>query len=130
MAMRLGKETGNTPKAKDGGVKGVCPWDKKWPPPKGTGDYYVDLNVDNFEYTSPVGSFSANQHGIHDLGGNVWEWCEDKWSPTVSARMLRGGVLVHLDALIPCCRLAAASTARAFDVCSRMVLIGEMASLS
>lgn len=39
--------------------------------------------------TKPVGSKEANELGIHDMTGNVWEWCEDFVSG--SFRPFRGG---------------------------------------
>ncbi len=60
---------------------------------------------DKWKYTSPVGSFKANQFGLYDTVGNVYEWCADGWhdnyknAPTDGSvwekstkyRVLRGG---------------------------------------
>lgn len=38
-------------------------------------------NEDGYRYTSPVGAFGTNEAGLSDMGGNVWNWCEDTYRP-------------------------------------------------
>lgn len=34
---------------------------------------------DGYVGTAPVDAFPPNDHGLHNVSGNVWEWCSDWW---------------------------------------------------
>jgi len=88
------------------------PWGSKWPPPNDAGNYsdqsrkekapankaqYLEGYDDAFPTTAPVMSFKPNKLGIYDLGGNVWEWCEDWYDNAKIDRVLRGSSSSHCE---------------------------------
>ncbi|HSJ02056.1 MAG TPA: SUMF1/EgtB/PvdO family nonheme iron enzyme, partial [Verrucomicrobium sp.] len=93
-------------KEKLGQMPDLYPWGKVWPPPKGVANLPDETALrlakkpesqvlrgydDGFAWTSPVGTFPANALGLHDLSGNVWEWCSDWFDEPQKFRVLRGG---------------------------------------
>jgi formylglycine-generating enzyme required for sulfatase activity len=45
---------------------------------------------DGSVFTARVTSFRPNPWGLYDMHGNVWEWCQDRWSADLYERLLDG----------------------------------------
>lgn len=94
------------PKQLDQGLPNIFPWGGSYPPrekdwpgnfrdlsfhesfPQET--LFIDGYRDGFPTTAPVMSFKPNDLGIHDMGGNAAEWCQDWYDGDERERVLRG----------------------------------------
>ena len=112
-AAGLPPEVGATPWEKQQKNSVDFPWGQDYPPARKVGNYgdeafhakfpmkrnekydvmdnqWIAGYDDGYATTSPVGSFPANSYGLYDMGGNVWQWCEDWFDDHLQERVLRG----------------------------------------
>lgn len=83
-------------------------------PTRGSHPAYTNGGV---PYTSPVGSFPASPLGLHDMAGNLWEWCWDWYDdyegvyqvdprgpdfPVYGSRSVRGGCWFYMASYARC----------------------------
>jgi formylglycine-generating enzyme len=77
-----------------GGLEGkVFPWGDELEPDaehrmnvwQGTFPTHNTL-ADGYLGTAPADAFAANGNGLHNMTGNVWEWCADWFSPDFHTR--------------------------------------------
>jgi formylglycine-generating enzyme required for sulfatase activity len=80
-------------------------WGDAWPPPAGSANYADESFAaslpgtgwpripgnDGYARTSPVGSFAANQYGLYDMTGNVWQWDMDWYQASMNSAEVRAG---------------------------------------
>ena len=94
-------------KAARGGLNGKqYGWGDSIDHSKANYDWDPVYAVGGYPYTSPVGSFAPTGYGLHDMEGNLWEWCSDwyasayyttspssnpRGASTGSLRVVRGG---------------------------------------
>lgn len=67
-----------------------------WAAPEGPGSTWQgrfpvkNTAEDGYRGTAPVDAYPPNGYGLHNMAGNVWEWCADRWSTEHSAVHPRG----------------------------------------
>ena len=84
--------------ASRGGMTGnVYPWGNefrpngKWMANTWQGQFPTQNTAeDGFAGIAPVGKYPPNDYGLHDVSGNVWEWCADWYRPDTYQKQQSG----------------------------------------
>ncbi len=131
----------------DAKITDVYPWGTDWPPPAGAGNYadteaqakglphnpkilmkgILEGYNDGFATLAPVMHLKPNALGLHDLGGNLQEWCLDWYDDRALHRVTRGaGWNRHeKDVLLSSTRAQNAFDARGVTIGFRLVLVPD-----
>lgn len=68
--------------------------DGKWMANTYQGKFPVqDIATDGYKGVAPVKQFPANDYGLYDLAGNVWEWCNDWYRPDYYQELKDKGIV-------------------------------------
>jgi formylglycine-generating enzyme required for sulfatase activity len=68
--------------------------DGKWQANLWQGEFpHKNTAIDGFERTAPVRSFAPNGYGLHEMAGNVWEWCADWYDRDLYRKRAGKGVV-------------------------------------
>ena len=102
-AAGLTGEQGADPAERNRGNKSHYPWptvEGDWMPQPLTANLdasKIPGASDTSSYTAPVTTATPNQLGLHEMGGNVAEWCQDPWPGSAEERVIRGGSWLGFD---------------------------------
>lgn len=129
-AAGLENESGADPAARHLGDKSHYPWTTKpedWKPQPLMANLdatKIPGTSDSYSYTAPVDISRPNAVGLHELGGNVSEWCEDAWPGSAEERVIRGGSWLSFekDTLLTSARAHAMKNTSRADLGFRCVL--------
>ena len=86
-----------------GGLSGkIFPWgddfrkDGHWMANSHQGDFpNHDSGADTFTGIAPIAQFPPNGYGLHDVGGNVWEWVSDWYRADYYAQLAATGAVAR-----------------------------------